>query len=217
LAFASRQRDDYDRMDREFFLAIAGALTEALERQRLESELQRHASDLEQMVNDRTAKLRETIADLEGFSYSLVHDMRAPLRAMQTFAAVLEEDCGRHLDPQGLDYLGNAVEFVAPGVTPRVRVWAETRTPGRALIWVEDNGIGIPRDAQEKVFGLFQRMHRIEEYPGTGIGLAIVKKSLERIGGQVCLDSEPGKGSRFCVELPLARSEPGPPEPTQTA
>jgi PAS domain S-box-containing protein len=296
LAFASRQRDDYDRMDQEFFLAIAGTLTEALERQRLESELQRHASHLEQLVNERTAKLRETIADLEGFSYSLVHDMRAPLRAMQAFAAALEEDCGSRLDPQGLDYLrkiktaasrmdhlitdslnysrllheelplapvnldhlvrglaetypnlqppraeirvemddlsvlgneaaltqvfsnllGNAVKFVAPGVTPRVRVWAESRTPGRALIWVEDNGIGVPKDAQEKVFGLFQRMHRTEEYPGTGIGLAIVKKSLERIGGQVSLESEPGKGSRFCVELPLAHNGGSASEPKQT-
>jgi signal transduction histidine kinase len=120
--------------------------------------------------------------------------------------------------------LGNAVKFVAPGVKPNVRVWTQQVSsrdlpptsmpelgPGNArppaakvLIWIEDNGIGIPKEAQEKIFGMFQRMHRAEEYPGTGIGLAIVRKSLERMAGQVCLDSEPGQGSRFCVELPEA-------------
>jgi signal transduction histidine kinase len=69
-------------------------------------------------------------------------------------------------------------------------------------VWVEDNGIGIPKDAQEKIFRMFQRMHRESEYPGTGIGLAIVRKAVERMNGRICLDSEPGKGSRFCVELP---------------
>ena len=350
LAFASRHRDAYDDIDREFFHTIAGTLAEALERQRLESELHRHAAHLEQLINQRTAKLRETIADLEGFSYSLVHDLRAPLRAIQIFAHVIEEDVGSLLDAPARDYLrkmkmaskrmdqlitdslnysnilhqelplapvnlgnllrglvetypnlqaaraqirlevddllvrgneavltqvfanllDNSVKFVAPGVRPRVRVWAE-RIPnaspaasslasaGKAdrgeeaplssrnsqpahdqadgaalppstlnpqpstpslpsvLIWIEDNGIGIPKQAQEKIFGIFQRMHRADEYPGTGIGLAIVRKSLERIGGQVCLNSEPGKGSRFCVQLPLATSDIGTPQPAHAA
>jgi signal transduction histidine kinase len=69
---------------------------------------------------------------------------------------------------------------------------------------VEDNGIGIPKEAQEKIFGMFQRMHRESEYPGTGIGLAIVKKAVERMGGEVGLESEPGKGSKFWIELPGA-------------
>jgi signal transduction histidine kinase len=112
--------------------------------------------------------------------------------------------------------LGNAVKFIAPGTKPRVRVWAdfERCPPGIlkephdcAYIWVEDNGIGIPQYAHEKIFTMFNRMHRADEYPGTGVGLALVKKSLERIGGKIRLESEPGKGSRFCVQLPLAVQE----------
>jgi PAS domain S-box-containing protein len=249
--------------------------------------------DLEKKVHERTAKLEETIAELEGFSYSLVHDMRAPLRAMLGFATFLEMDAGTRLRTEELDLLrridlaatrmdqlitdslnysqllrkemplkpvdigslirglvetypnlhppqadvsvevghlmvrgnegaltqifsnllGNAVKFVAPGVKPRVRVWAGTqpRSPGvskqepnYASVWIEDNGIGIPKHAHEKIFGMFQRMHRPDEYPGTGIGLTLVKKSLERTGGRIQLESEPGKGSRFCVQLPLA-------------
>jgi signal transduction histidine kinase len=238
----------------------------------------------------------------------MVHDMRAPLRAMQSFAGLMQQDCADSLRPPALDYLNriskasdrldrlitdalnynkvvrenlpvepvdlgrllrgmvqtypnlhppaaditieltdlvvlgnpslltqcfgnlldNAVKFVAPGVHPRVRVWAEAvkspqsiaRPPEPAVanfeiknqkskienpavrIWVEDNGIGIPKEAQARMFKMFQRMHRENEYPGTGIGLTIVKKAVERMGGQICLDSEPGKGSRFCVELP---------------
>ncbi|HYG35457.1 MAG TPA: ATP-binding protein, partial [Clostridia bacterium] len=310
VAFASRTRDDYDRTDLDFFHTIAGTLAEALERERLESELHRHATKLERTVQERTAKLRESIAELEGFSYSLVHDMRAPLRAMLSYAGILELDAGPRLQSDEADLLrkiklaahrmdqlitdslnysrilrqdlplgpvnlghllrgmietypnlhppqadvsiklgdllvhgneaaltqvfsnllGNAVKFVAPGVHPRVRIWAEARgrhgdteTRGRGdvepplsaspplrvpassvRVWVEDNGIGIPKDQQGKIFGMFQRLHRAEQYPGTGIGLALVKKSIERTGGQITLESEPGKGSRFCVELPLA-------------
>jgi signal transduction histidine kinase len=69
---------------------------------------------------------------------------------------------------------------------------------------VEDNGIGIPKEAQEKIFGMFQRMHRGAEYPGTGIGLAIVRKAVERMAGRVGLESKPGEGSKFWIELPSA-------------
>jgi signal transduction histidine kinase len=74
-------------------------------------------------------------------------------------------------------------------------------------IWVEDNGIGIPKAAQQRIFDMFQRLHREDEYPGTGMGLTIVRKVAQRMGGAVFLESEPGRGSRFCVELPVA---PGP-------
>jgi signal transduction histidine kinase len=109
--------------------------------------------------------------------------------------------------------LGNAVKFVAPGVHPRVRVYTETQPCPDALektglscafVYVHDNGIGIPKNAHDKIFAMFARLHRAETYPGTGIGLAMVKKSLERTGGWISLESEPGKGSRFCVQLPLA-------------
>lgn len=256
-------------------------------------DLARSNHDLETKVRERTAKLEETIAELEGFSYSLVHDMRAPLRAMVGYTSILQRDAELRLRPDELELLrriglaasrmdqlvvdslnygkllrqelplksidigsllrglvetypnlhpplaeisieidhllvsgneaaltqifsnllGNAVKFVAAGTKPRVRVWADfdrcppglpSESHDCAYVWIEDNGIGIPGYAHKKIFTMFHRLHRAEEYPGTGIGLALVKKSLERTGGKITLQSEPGKGSRFCVQLPLA-------------
>jgi signal transduction histidine kinase len=68
---------------------------------------------------------------------------------------------------------------------------------------VEDNGLGIPPDQRERIFRVFERLHGAS-FPGTGIGLSIVRKGVERMGGTVGLESEPGKGSRFWIELPMA-------------
>jgi signal transduction histidine kinase len=105
--------------------------------------------------------------------------------------------------------LGNAIKFVAPGVKPRVRIWQETLSQnepaqGCVRIWVEDNGVGIPKEVQGRVFQIFQRVH--VEYPGTGIGLAIVWKVVDRMGGSVGVESEPGRGSKFWVILPSANA-----------
>jgi PAS domain S-box-containing protein len=97
--------------------------------------------------------------------------------------------------------LTNAVKFVASGTQPQVRVWAET-SDGWVRLWVEDNGIGIAPENQERIFRVFERLHGIETFPGTGIGLAIVRKGMERMGGNVGVESELGQGSRFWVELP---------------
>jgi len=98
--------------------------------------------------------------------------------------------------------LSNAMKFVAPGVRPRVRVWPEKeKEGGRVRLWVEDNGIGIAPENVQKIFGVFQRLHNTTRYPGTGIGLALVSKGMERIGGRVGVESTPGKGSRFWLEL----------------
>jgi signal transduction histidine kinase len=70
---------------------------------------------------------------------------------------------------------------------------------------VEDNGIGIEKGQQEKIFEMFHRLHHTEEYEGTGIGLAIVRKAAERMGGQVGVESEPGQGSRFWLQLARGR------------
>lgn len=98
-------------------------------------------------------------------------------------------------------YLDNAVKFVANGVEPKIRVWAD-QTGNRARISVQDNGIGIAAVTQRHLFGIFQR-HNIQQ-EGTGIGLAIVRKLVQRMGGEVGVESAPGNGSTFWLELKLA-------------
>jgi signal transduction histidine kinase len=74
-------------------------------------------------------------------------------------------------------------------------------------LWVEDDGIGIAPEHQRRIFDPFQRLHGVEAYPGTGIGLAIVRRAVTRMGGSCGIDSEPGQGSRFWVELRAAEQE----------
>lgn len=253
-----------------------------------QSELKQHQEHLEELVAMRTADLQSALTELEHMSYSMVHDMRAPLRAMQGFARLVLDECPEVAKSPTLEYLqriidtsnrldrlirdalgynklireslpiepvnvsklleglvhsypnlqppvadiiidpstelivfgnetlltqcfgnllDNGVKFVARGVHPRIRIWAKPSTfRGRpsTVVCIQDNGIGIPKEAQEKIFRMFQRMHPESVYPGTGIGLAIVKKAVERMGGRVGLESEAGRGSTFSVELPCA-------------
>ncbi|HTD66607.1 MAG TPA: PAS domain S-box protein, partial [Candidatus Limnocylindria bacterium] len=107
--------------------------------------------------------------------------------------------------------LSNAMKFVAPGVQPHIRFRAEEIPPSatksgdeaRVRLWMEDNGIGIAPEHQDRTFRVFERLNGTR-YAGTGIGLSIVRKSIERMGGHVGLESEPHNGSRFWIELPKA-------------
>lgn len=235
---------------------------------------------LEETVADRTARLRDTVAELEAFSYSVAHDMRAPLRAMCSYATLLNESYGASMPPEAkgyldriragaqrldglitdvLDYskitrgemhvknlslddltrevvdsygfpkdsvtvqspllsvvaspamlaqvlsnlLSNALKFVAPGVKPHVTVRTEPR--GEVVrTWVEDNGIGISDVGKKRIFNMFQRLNPAGVFEGTGIGLTIVRKAVERMGGKVGVESELGMGSRFWFELKKA-------------
>jgi signal transduction histidine kinase len=290
-----------------------------------EQQLREANLDLERRVAERTATLEETISDLEDFSHSITHDLRAPLRAIRSFAQILGEECLTCAQPAAQDHihritsaaarmdkliqdvlqysrlarselrlasvnvqellegiiesypsfqppeveikidgplprlqgneaaltqcfsnlLGNAVKFVAPGTHPQVRVWAECvegpqskaqspksearngalesgltqhapRTtqpappspPPFVRLWFEDNGVGIPKDAQQRIFKMFQRLDKT--YDGTGVGLTVVRKAVEKMGGRVGLESEPGRGSRFWLELKAADQPPQP-------
>lgn len=245
-----------------------------------QKELRRYADELETRVAERTAKLQETVSELEAFSYSVSHDLRAPLRAMQGFSQFLLSDYSHVLDDTGRDYaqrisnaaarldhliqdiliysrvaraqlelkpvnlerlvadvlqayptlqppnaeieirrpllnvlahepsmtqcisnlLGNAAKFVPENTKPHIIMWTERRND-RVRVWFEDNGIGILPQHQQRIFRMFETAHHQGEYEGTGIGLAIVRKAVERMGGDVGVQSEPGHGSRFWIEL----------------
>jgi signal transduction histidine kinase len=284
----SREPDAFSEHDERLLVTLAADTAVAVENARLYGEVARQAAELERRVAERTAALREANAEMEAFTYSVSHDLRAPLRGIQGFAHALLDDYGDRLGDTGRDYarriaaagerldglvqdllaysrlsraelqlrpvelgavvkdvlaqieadlgerrarvtvegpvpavvgheatlaqvvlnlLTNAVKFVTPGVEPEVRIHAEPRG-GRVRLWVADNGIGIAPEHQERIFGVFERLHGIERYPGTGIGLAVVRRGVERMGGSVGVESAPGQGSRFWIELPAAEAEP---------
>jgi len=238
------------------------------------------AKRLDALVEQRTATLQETIGELEAFSYSISHDMRAPLRAMQGYAKALLADYDGRLDAEAKRYLdrifrganrldlliqdvlaysrvakgeidlhpvylerlvddiisanpefqaplarisvevplhrvlghdayltqcvtnllGNAVKFVPPGVVPEVCIRTE-RVDGKIRIWFEDNGIGIDPLHHQRIFQIFGQVHPEKKYGGTGIGLAIVRKAVQRMNGEAGVESEENHGSRFWLLL----------------
>ncbi|HYG22561.1 MAG TPA: PAS domain S-box protein [Verrucomicrobiae bacterium] len=235
---------------------------------------------LERTVSERTASLREAVEQMEEFSYSVSHDLRAPLRAMHAYAGVLLEDYGNHLDDIARGYLqkiqrstdrmnrltqdvlaysriarshvqpervelerlvrdviyqhtslqppaadieivdplpavlgheitlgqcvsnllNNGVKFVASGVKPRVRIRSE-RAGKNVRVWFEDNGIGVNPEHQQRIFNMFEQVHPPGKFEGTGIGLTIVRKAMEKMGGKVGVESDGVNGSRFWIEL----------------
>ncbi len=258
-----------------------GTCTDVEDEKQAEELMKSEAKRLELLVQQRTGKLQAAIGELEAFSYSVAHDVRAPLRAMSAYADLLLKEPS--VSPQGRTYserisraaarldrmtqevltysrlaraeiqlqpidldkltrevieqypqlavpeckidiqspllpvlghegflvqilanlLINACKFVEPGTTPKILV--RTEAVGRDVrLWVEDNGIGIAPEHGERLFKMFGRIHPDDKYQGTGIGLAVVKKAAERMGGTVGYESEVGQGSRFWVQLKKA-------------
>ncbi|SDK24260.1 ATP-binding protein [Natronorubrum texcoconense] len=137
----------------------------------------------EDLLDDLQLKIEDCDAEVTFSSLPSVHGDREQLR--QLFQ----------------NLLANALEY--GGDAPRIRVTAE-RTGKRWTISVRDDGIGISLADQERIFEVFRRLHSYEEHAGTGIGLAICKRVVERHGGDITVDSEPGDGSTFSVTLPAA-------------
>jgi PAS domain S-box-containing protein len=248
------------------------------DRMNLLEKIQHHADELEVRIAER----ERTNAELEAFSYSVSHDLRSPLRAIEGFTDIVLTDFKEQLPEQVVELLENVVlsatrmnrlvedllnysrlgrveiefapvsiaiavkdasaqvdaalrnkiktsidpsllvsanmatltqalfnlinnglKFYSPGQTPHVEVSARREGPN-IMIEVCDEGIGIAPQHQERIFQVFERLHSQETYPGTGIGLAIVKRGIQRLGGTIRLESEPGKGSRFYISLPSA-------------
>jgi signal transduction histidine kinase len=243
--------------------------------------------DKNKILEERSARLQETVAELEAYSYSISHDMRAPLRAMQGYSDILMEECRERLDERHQLYLGkissasqrldrliqdvlsysvtargtfplehvdtdrlareiidqypnlrasgaqitiegqllpvwgnlaaltqcfsnllnNAIKFIVPGEMARIALSSE-RTVKGVRIWVEDNGIGIPPGDTERIFSIFSRLHPAEQFEGTGIGLSIVRKAAEKMGGKVGVMPGEKGGSRFWLELAASDHDP---------
>lgn len=258
---------------------VSAIVRDITEQQRAEREIQDLNAGLEARVAERTRQLEAANQELESFSFSVSHDLRAPLRAINGFAAILVEDEGARLSAEGramlaritrnvdkmdeliddvLEYsragrlpverlpvdlaaiardiagelahsypgvavtvgdmppvsgdvvmlrqvmqnlIGNACKFSAGGEAPRVEVGA-VEEAGETVFFVRDNGAGFDMAHAEKLFGMFQRLHSDREFAGTGVGLAIVKRLVERHGGRIWADAAPGRGATFRFTLP---------------
>jgi signal transduction histidine kinase len=248
---------------------------------------QRQAEQLE-VIQKLNEELKDANTELEAFSYTVSHDLRAPLRALTGYVNVLMEDYGDRLDEEGRGHLqaldraanrmdcltrdllaygrvareavqleavrlqqiieeivmltqaghgeppqitietgqseilanrflleqcvsnllSNAAKFVRPGTKPEICIRAESK-PGQVRLWVEDNGIGIDPSYHSRIFSIFERVGDLQKYEGTGIGLAIVNRAVQRMGGTCGVVSAPGQGSRFWVDLPAVPSPNG--------
>ena len=169
---------------------------------------------MDRLINDLLAFSRVSQGDLELLPVDLdaltracirEHPVLSPLAASITIDGVLPQVLGHAsaLDQVITNLLTNAVKFVAPGETPRVRVHAERRADAWR-VWVCDHGIGIPGQFHGKLFNVFGRVHAGSSYEGSGIGLAIVRRAVERMGGHVGVESDGASGTRFWVELRAA-------------
>jgi PAS domain S-box-containing protein len=170
---------------------------------------------MDQLIQDllaysRLAHIEVTLepVDVRDAVEAALHNLRQDIADRQASVEITGEmpvlQANRTLLVQALtNLLSNAFKF--GGSHPSVQVQAE-RTRGGVRISVEDHGIGIAPQHHDRVFRAFERLHGIEEFPGTGMGLAIVRKGIERLGGRVGLESAEGQGSRFWIELPAAEA-----------
>lgn len=185
--------------------------------------------DLLQRIGKSASRLTSLVDDLLRFASTdmqpLEHD-EADLRSVmedclnelakehpQVAFAVPEQDDARIMADGAMlgvalsNLLNNAVKFSRNNPAPRVEV-GHTRRPEGDLIWVRDNGVGFDPDKSELVFGVFKRLHRPDQFEGTGIGLAIVQRIMQKHSGRCWAESEPGKGATFYLEFPRRVEEP---------
>ena len=318
LCFATSSRPTVAAGEPDLLTTIGQYLATALDRENTHRQLRQakeqladHAQLLERTVQERTSQLRESVSELETFTYTLAHDLKAPIRGITGYCSILLEELAaelspgvdrivkrlartsRHMDELVSDLLAfsrvsqqqvvlssftiepiietllamrvpelkqavtvvkplhsviankdllqqvlsnlidNAFKFIHPDTAPKITIRSEVVSHGspstrggtllfnasemmhggcephttegplqHVRIWVQDQGIGISPELHRKIFGIFERGVSSQHYEGTGMGLAIVSRAMQRMGGTCGVESEPGKGSRFWIVLP---------------
>ena len=252
------------------------------DRKRSEEELKMYRDRLEDMVRQRTAELEAANKELEGFAYSVSHDLRTPLRAIDGFSHILLEQYKDKLDDEGqrllsvvrnntqrmarliddilafshmgrlpmtiaevdmdslvrsvveglrpgtagrdldiaiqplpfaqgnssmlrqvwTNLLSNAIKFSAPKASARIEIGGQIED-AEQVYYIKDNGVGFDMQYADKLFGVFQRLHGVDEFEGTGIGLAIAKRIVTRHGGRIWAQGAVGEGATFYFTLPV--------------
>ena len=270
----------FSQSDLQILERTAPWVSIAIENARLHHQVQRHAVELEERVQQRTRELQETNDELSQYAYAVSHDLRTPLRGIRNYADFLQEDLADTLEDEQKRYLDGLLRAVreadhmVDGLLTLSRIssrdlplesidlniflrgliaslelpadvhiimqtdWPTIQTEVAllrqifqniilngakfnqssvkeiTLNWVlgedqtyqfsiHDNGIGIDPIYQERIFGVFERLHTYQEYSGTGIGLAIVRKAVRKLRGSVRIESQLGQGSTFIVQLPV--------------
>jgi PAS domain S-box-containing protein len=270
-------------VDFEHEPVIFAAINDITARKHMEDEIRQLNTDLEQRVSLRTAELATANKELETFTYTVSHDLKAPLRGIDGYSRLLLEqyqaqlnDEGRlflnnvrhgveqmglliedllaysrmerrslvgqsvnlarlvasilderrkdieargmivetqglqeltaRADPEGLtmvlrNLLDNALKFTRDSHPPTLTIRG-TSAEKSVILELHDNGIGFDMQFHDRIFDIFQRLQRAEDYPGTGVGLAIVRKAMQRMGGRVWAESAPGQGATFNLEIP---------------